>query len=176
MRQTQERRLRLPEAGWRSRPQHQGWSSLSVRFPASGKNSSVWHGADAHCAQLRSIVTITSFHALASVDSQFGYLDPVWTPTLSDECCTIAGIGESHAPLLDHNVSANGNRAPAPASGRWRTRTGPVGSFSERRNYDTEPSIIQSFDCSLSATRRAISADASSGIGKTELTLISPST
>src|SRR5215831_6672811 len=41
---------------------------------------------------------------------------------------------------------------------------------------DAEPSITQSFDCSRSATRRAISADASSGIGKTELTLISPST
>jgi hypothetical protein len=40
----------------------------------------------------------------------------------------------------------------------WRTRT------------------IQSFDRSRSATRWAISADASSGIGNTELTLISPST
>ena len=37
-------------------------------------------------------------------------------------------------------------------------------------------STIQSFDRSRSATRRAISADASSGIGNTELTLISPST
>lgn len=36
--------------------------------------------------------------------------------------------------------------------------------------------IIQRFDCSRSATRRAISAGASSGIGNTELTLISPST
>ena len=35
---------------------------------------------------------------------------------------------------------------------------------------------IQSFDRSRSATRRAISAGASSGIGNTELTLISPST
>jgi hypothetical protein len=35
---------------------------------------------------------------------------------------------------------------------------------------------VQSFDRSRSATRRAISADASSGIGNTELTLISPST
>jgi hypothetical protein len=34
----------------------------------------------------------------------------------------------------------------------------------------------QSFDLSRSATRRAISAGASSGIGNTELTLISPST
>ena len=37
-------------------------------------------------------------------------------------------------------------------------------------------STIQSFDRCRSATRRAISADASSGIGNTELTLISPST
>jgi len=35
---------------------------------------------------------------------------------------------------------------------------------------------IQRFDRSRSATRRAIAADASSGIGNTELTLISPST
>ena len=35
---------------------------------------------------------------------------------------------------------------------------------------------IQSFDRSRSTTRRAISAGASSGIGNTELTLISPST
>ena len=35
---------------------------------------------------------------------------------------------------------------------------------------------IQSFDRSRSATPRAISAGASSGIGNTELTLISPST
>ena len=35
---------------------------------------------------------------------------------------------------------------------------------------------FQSFDRSRSATRRAISAGASSGIGNTELTLISPST
>lgn len=38
------------------------------------------------------------------------------------------------------------------------------------------PRTIQSIDRSRSATRRAISADASSGIGNTELTLISPST
>ena len=37
-------------------------------------------------------------------------------------------------------------------------------------------SIIQSSDRNRAATRRAISADASSGIGNTELTLISPST
>src|SRR5262249_10563114 len=35
---------------------------------------------------------------------------------------------------------------------------------------------IEGFDRSRSATRRAISADASTGIGNTELTLISPST
>jgi hypothetical protein len=38
------------------------------------------------------------------------------------------------------------------------------------------PRTIQSIDRSRSATRRAISADASSGIGNTELTLISQST
>jgi hypothetical protein len=51
-----------------------------------------------------------------------------------------------------------------------------IGMPRERTNYHVEAATIQSFDCSRSATRRAISADASSGIGKTELTLISPST
>jgi hypothetical protein len=51
-----------------------------------------------------------------------------------------------------------------------------IGTPRERTNYHVEAVPIQSFNCSRSATRRAISADASSGIGKTELTLISPST
>ena len=47
-----------------------------------------------------------------------------------------------------------------------------------RANWASSPILVsvQSFDRSRSATRRAISAGASSGIGNTELTLISPST
>jgi hypothetical protein len=44
------------------------------------------------------------------------------------------------------------------------------------RDGYTVPTVFYSFDCSRSTTRRAISADAASGIGNTELTLISPST
>lgn len=44
------------------------------------------------------------------------------------------------------------------------------------RNPRSHLGSIRAFDRSRSATRRAISPDASSGIGNTELTLISPST
>src|ERR1700758_3267307 len=44
------------------------------------------------------------------------------------------------------------------------------------RRWECWAPAPRSFDRSRSATRRAISADASSGIGNTELTLISPST
>src|SRR6478735_334213 len=57
---------------------------------------------------------------------------------------------------------------PAPAIDQLRATESPAdGSFQR---------AIQSFDRSRSATRRAISAGASSGIGNTELALISPST
>jgi hypothetical protein len=57
---------------------------------------------------------------------------------------------------------------PAPAIDQLRATESPAaGGFQW---------TIQSFDRSRSATRRAISAGASSGIGNTELTLISPST
>ena len=57
-----------------------------------------------------------------------------------------------------------------PYSAEMIYRNGKVNRLPQRR------ATIQSFDRSRSATRRAISADASSGIGNTELTLISPST
>ena len=58
----------------------------------------------------------------------------------------------------------------------WHFRSPSLNATAQRLESRTVLRTIQSFDRSRSATRRAISAGASSGIGNTELTLISPST
>jgi len=63
---------------------------------------------------------------------------------------------------------------PATSAGMTKNAAHPSSGAADIAGIPVGP--FRAFDRSRSATRRAISADASSGIGKTELTLISPST